>query len=72
MIKNKTFSLMLVIICILSFNIIDAKTNDLPLLGKVIYIDPGHGGKDPGAVYKDVYESNINLSISKKIYNHFE
>ncbi len=68
MIKSKILSLMLVICFILSFSIIRAKTNELPLLGKVIYIDPGHGGKDPGAVYKDIYESNINLSISKKIY----
>lgn len=25
---------------------------------------PGHGGKDPGTVYKDIYEKDINLSIS--------
>ena len=23
---------------------VDAKINDLPLLGKSIYVDPGHGG----------------------------
>ena len=34
---------------------------------KVIYIDPGHGGADPGAVYKDIYESGINLQISLKL-----
>lgn len=44
---------------------VDAKNNDFPLLGKVIYIDPGHGGADPGAVYKDIYESHINLEISQ-------
>ena len=38
---------------------------ELPLLGKVIYIDPGHGGVDPGANYKDVLEKDINLEISK-------
>ena len=37
---------------------------DLPLQGKVIVVDPGHGGKDPGTLYKDIYEKNINLSIS--------
>ena len=29
-----------------------------------VIIDPGHGGKDPGAVVGDVYEKNINLAIS--------
>jgi len=48
------------------------KANDFPLLGKVIYIDPGHGGKDPGAVYKDIKESDINLSISLKLQEELE
>lgn len=42
-----------------------AKANSMPLLGKVIYIDPGHGGRDPGVVYGKVFEKDINLSISK-------
>jgi len=37
----------------------------LPLSGKIIIIDPGHGGKDPGTVSGKIYESNINLEISK-------
>ena len=37
---------------------------ELPLAGKVIIVDPGHGGKDPGTTYKNIYEKNINLSIS--------
>lgn len=28
-----------------------------------------HGGTDPGAIYKDIHESDINLSISKKLYD---
>ncbi len=38
---------------------------------KVIYIDPGHGGYDGGAVHEGVKESDINLSISlllKELY----
>lgn len=37
----------------------------LPLSGKIIVIDPGHGGKDPGTVSENTYESTINLEISK-------
>ena len=36
---------------------------------KIIVIDPGHGGKDAGALSKDeiYYEKNINLEISKEL-----
>ena len=35
----------------------------------VVVIDPGHGGKDPGAVGKrKTYEKNVVLSISKKLH----
>lgn len=37
----------------------------LPLSGKIIIIDPGHGGKDPGTSSGSIKESEINLSISK-------
>lgn len=29
-----------------------------------VVIDPGHGGKDPGAVVGEVYEKDINLAIA--------
>lgn len=32
-----------------------------------IFIDPGHGGKDPGAVGNGLLEKNINLQIAKRI-----
>ncbi len=32
-----------------------------------VVIDPGHGGKDPGAVGKICYEKNIVLSVGKKV-----
>lgn len=37
----------------------------LPLSGKIIIVDAGHGGADPGTISNDIYESNINLAISK-------
>ena len=36
---------------------------------KGVVIDPGHGGSDPGAVNGKVYEKDINLKISKLIYD---
>ena len=37
----------------------------MPLSGKTIVIDPGHGGKDPGTSSDTIYEKDINLAISK-------
>jgi N-acetylmuramoyl-L-alanine amidase len=31
-----------------------------------IVLDPGHGGKDPGAVWKGLYEKNLVLDICKR------
>lgn len=42
----------------------------LPLQGKVIVVDAGHGGLDPGTVYKDIYEKNITLAISKYLESY--
>ncbi len=52
----------------LNFNKPSFKTNSI----KNIIIDPGHGGKDPGTVYYDVYEKDINLKISKKLKDKLE
>lgn len=64
--KDKFLILFLFIFSICTISYVDAKTNNIPLLGKVIYLDPGHGGFDPGAVYKDLNEADINLEIAKK------
>lgn len=65
-----------ILISIMFFCITFAKANpiesDLKLLGKVIYLDPGHGGTDPGAIYKDLYEKDITLSICKKLQSILE
>ena len=58
------FSLLLCLI-----NSIFVKADGKPLLSKVIYIDPGHGGNDSGAYYMQIREADINLQISQKILN---
>lgn len=45
---------------------------NLPLTGKVIYIDPGHGGPDGGAVGSDTLEKDISLSISLSIRDYLQ
>lgn len=70
--KYKVAVLFLFLLSLCSFHFVQASNNTLPLLGKVIYIDPGHGGSDPGAVYKDIEEATINLQISKKLQTHLE
>jgi len=58
------FFLLTIFFAILSATATEA---DLPLLGIVIAIDAGHGGRDPGTMYGNIYEKDINLAISKKL-----
>jgi len=34
-----------------------------------VCIDPGHGGRDPGATNQDLYEKDIVLDVGKKLRN---
>lgn len=39
-----------------------------PLGGKVIVLDPGHGGKDPGAIgFGGIYEKTITLDVGLRV-----
>lgn len=43
-----------------------------PLNGKIVVVDPGHGGYDPGAVRGGVYEKDINMQIALKLKKALE
>ena len=62
--KYRIVILIIVIILIFIFSCFVCSAKDLPLKNKIIYIDPGHGGNDPGAINKDIKEKDINLKIS--------
>ena len=67
MYKYKIIILICLILIIFIFSCFICSAKELPLKNKVIYIDPGHGGNDPGANYKDIKESELNLKISLKL-----
>lgn len=66
---NKYKSLVIIMFFIFTFSIsqVYADVNDLSLLGKVIYLDAGHGGVDAGAEAKNIKEKDINLVLVKKL-----
>lgn len=44
-----------------------SEENKLENNNYTIFIDPGHGGSDPGAIYGDIKEKDINLKVSLKL-----
>ena len=53
---------------------VQEEMQNLPLLGKIIFVDAGHGGTDGGARAKDSgrWEKEINLSLALKLKNALE
>jgi N-acetylmuramoyl-L-alanine amidase len=43
-----------------------------PVQGRIIVIDAGHGGTDPGTMNGKTYEKNIVLSVAKKVKQKLE
>lgn len=65
---KKILKISLIILLLISAVVINKKVSAMmPLTGKLIIIDPGHGGADPGSISGNTYESTINLEISKKL-----
>lgn len=54
----------------------ETSSNELPFATsnyqKVIFLDPGHGGKDPGAQYLGLKEKDLNLQVSQQLKTRLE
>jgi N-acetylmuramoyl-L-alanine amidase len=61
-------SFLLLLLCIFitvkSFSVPPGSKNNKPM---IVVIDPGHGGKDPGAINKGIREKDIVLGIGLKL-----
>lgn len=66
---KKYFLFMLISLTLLTSGIVYSHELDNRLVGKVIVLDAGHGGKDKGSNFGNVYESDINLSLVIKLKN---
>lgn len=70
--NNKFGYYFLLILFICTFCYVRVSSYQLPLNGKTIYIDPGHGGVDNGASYKDIYEDELNIKVSYELKSELE
>lgn len=56
-----------------NYLVLSVKESTDSLAGKVIMVDPGHGGRDPGAVSKSgYYEKNLTYPIALKLKTYLE
>ncbi len=67
MYKYKALIIIMFFIFAFSLSKVYADIKDLPLLGKIIYLDAGHGGVDAGAISNNIQEKDINLILVKKL-----
>ena len=70
--SNKLYVFLIFIFLILLGGLYKIKATNPPLFGRIFYIDAGHGGLDPGSIYKDIYEKDINLDICFAIKEQLE
>ena len=65
----------IILLMLFQFKILDNhswKSWNLPLSGKIIYLDAGHGGPDGGAGDQDALEKDIALNITLKIRDYLQ
>ena len=67
--KYKTLMLVMFFLCVLALSRVNAKIRNYSLLGRCIYVDPGHGGVDSGAISNKFLEKDMNMLLSVKLAN---
>ncbi|MEG2028614.1 MAG: N-acetylmuramoyl-L-alanine amidase [Bacilli bacterium] len=72
MLRYKICVLFLFVIGLCTFSFFQVDAEEPQLIGKIIYLDAGHGGIDPGALYKNIKEKDINLQIVLKLKESLE
>ena len=63
----KTLMLVMFFLSVFSFGVINAKVRNYSLVGKCIYVDAGHGGRDSGAISSTFMEKDMNLVLANKL-----
>ena len=67
MLKKKIITLILITLITTISSLTIASAKEQPLKGQIITIDPGHGGRDPGTYYNNIFEKDLNLQISLQL-----
>ena len=58
---------MLFIFAIFCIIIGAVKADENLLYGKCVYVDPGHGGTDPGAIYANIKEEEFKVDDQEQV-----
>ncbi|MBB5325750.1 N-acetylmuramoyl-L-alanine amidase [Anoxybacillus tepidamans] len=66
------FVLLIVFFQYIFANTSSTKSWNLPLSGRIIILDPGHGGPDGGAVGGDVLEKEVALNVVVKLRDYLQ
>jgi N-acetylmuramoyl-L-alanine amidase len=64
---HSKYILLLILSIFISGRAFSANTNNKVSKQMVVVIDPGHGGKDPGAISKGIQEKDVVLGIGLKL-----
>lgn len=69
--KYKSLMLVMFFLSVFCFSKINASMRNYSLVGRCIYVDAGHGGRDSGALSSYFLEKDINLILANKLASEF-